>query len=147
MSKGLSFWQAITWAETEQLCEIAQFAEELGFEGLMSADHALYPDAMAPDYPYSDDGRPPQTKDSEYADMWTSFAAMAAVTKTIKLTCGVYVLPCRNSIEVAKQAATLCKHYENCEQSMVMKMSPSIPWLVFMKCQHLICFGEWKIRA
>ena len=32
---------------------------------------------------------------------------MAAVTKRIKLVCGVYVLPIRNPIEVAKQAATL----------------------------------------
>ncbi len=103
----MKFWQAITWAETEQLCDIAVFAEELGFEGLMSADHALYPASMAADYPYSDDGRPPQTENSEYPDMWTSFAAIAAVTKRIKLTCGIYVLPCRHPVEVAKQAATL----------------------------------------
>jgi len=103
----MKFWQAITWCETEQLVEVAKFAEELGFEGVMGADHALYPKNMSPDYPYSDTGRPPQTADSEYPDMWTSFAAMAAVTSKIKLTCGVYVLPCRNPIEVAKQSATL----------------------------------------
>ncbi|MBW2420369.1 MAG: LLM class F420-dependent oxidoreductase [Deltaproteobacteria bacterium] len=103
----MKFWQAVTWAETEQLCEIARMAEELGFEGLMGADHALYPEQMAPDYPYAETGRPPQTAESEYADMWTSFAAMAAVTTRIKLVCGVYVLPLRNPIEVAKQAATL----------------------------------------
>ncbi len=103
----MKFWQAITWAETEQLCEIAQFAEECGFEGLMGADHALFPEQMAADYPYSDTGLPPQTAEHEYPDMWTSFAAMAAVTNSIKLVCGVYVLPIRNPIEIAKQAATL----------------------------------------
>ena len=103
----MKFWQPISWAETEQLCEIARFAEECGFEGLMGADHALYPKTMAPDYPYSDTGFPPQTAEHEYPDMWTSFAAMAAVTSKIKLVCGVYVLPIRNPIEVAKQAATL----------------------------------------
>lgn len=103
----MEFWQAITWAETEQLTDIAQFAEELGFAGLMGADHALYPANMAPSYPYSDTGYPPQTAEHEYPDMWTSFAAMAAVTKHIKLVCGVYVLPLRNPIEVSKQAATL----------------------------------------
>lgn len=103
----MKFWQPVSWAETEQLCEIAQFAEQCGFEGLMGADHALFPQAMAPDYPYSDNGLPPQTAEHEYPDMWTSFAAMAAVTKRIKLVCGVYVLPIRNPIEVAKQAATL----------------------------------------
>jgi len=103
----MKFWQAITWAETDQLCAIARHAEELGFEGLMGADHALYPQEMAPDYPYSPTGRPPQTADSEYPDMWTSCAAMAAVTTRLRFTCGVYVLPLRNPVEVAKLAATL----------------------------------------
>ena len=103
----MKFWQPITWVETDQLCEVAKFAEECGFEGLMSGDHALCPETMAPDYPYSDNGLPPQTEDYEYADMWTSFAAMAAVTSKIRLVCGVFVLPIRNPIEVAKQAATL----------------------------------------
>ena len=103
----MKFWQAITWAETDQLCAIARHAEELGFDGLMGADHALYPQEMAPDYPYSPTGRPPQTADSEYPDMWTSCAAMAAVTTRLRFTCGVYVLPLRNPVEVAKLAATL----------------------------------------
>ena len=55
----MKFWQAITWAETEQLIEIARFAEEVGFHGLMSGDHAVYPESVAPDYPYSDNGLPP----------------------------------------------------------------------------------------
>ncbi|MCA9505852.1 MAG: LLM class F420-dependent oxidoreductase [Myxococcota bacterium] len=103
----MKFWQSVSWAETEQLCDLARFAEELGFEGLIGADHAFYPKTMQPGYPYSATGVPPQTAESEYPDMWTSFAAMAAVTKRVKLVCGVYVLPIRNPIEVAKQAATL----------------------------------------
>jgi alkanesulfonate monooxygenase SsuD/methylene tetrahydromethanopterin reductase-like flavin-dependent oxidoreductase (luciferase family) len=38
----MKFWQAITWSETDQLLEIARFAEELGFHGLMSGDHAVH---------------------------------------------------------------------------------------------------------
>lgn len=103
----MKFWQPITWAETDQLCDIAIFAEDLGFEGLMGADHALFPKTMAPDYPYSDTGLPPQTAEHEYPDMWSSFGAIAAVTRRIKMVCGVFVLPMRNPIEIAKQAATL----------------------------------------
>ena len=103
----MKFWQSITWAETDQLLEIARHAEALGFEGVISADHALYPERMAPDYPYSESGYPPQTATSEYPDMWTATAAMAAVTERLRFVCGVYVLPLRNPIEVAKQAATL----------------------------------------
>jgi probable F420-dependent oxidoreductase len=103
----MKFWQSITWAETDQLCDIARFAEDLGFEGIIGADHALYPKKMAPSYPYSDSGIPSQTAESEYPDMWTSTAAMAALTTRLRFVCGIYVLPLRDPIEVAKQAATL----------------------------------------
>lgn len=103
----MKFWQAITWAETEQLPDIARFAEELGFHGLMGGDHAVYPESVAADYPYSDDGMPPMSPEWEYPDQWVSIAAMAAVTKTIKFTTGVYVLPARNPHEVARATASL----------------------------------------
>ena len=103
----MKFWQAVTWAETDQLIEIAKFAEECGFEGLMGGDHALWPNTLEPAYPYSDSGYPPQVEESEYPDQWVSIAAMAASTTTLKFTTGVYVLPLRNPIEVAKATATL----------------------------------------
>ena len=103
----MKFWQAVTWAETDQLIEIAKFAEECGFEGLMGGDHALWPNSLEPAYPYSDSGYPPQVEESEYPDQWVSIAAMAASTTTLKFTTGVYVLPLRNPIEVAKATATL----------------------------------------
>ncbi len=103
----MRFWQPITWAETDQLIEIARFAEELGFYGVMSGDHALYPQQLAPDYPYSESGYPPQTAESEYPDQWALFGALAAATHKLRFTCGVYVLPLRNPIEVAKACATL----------------------------------------
>ena len=103
----MKFWQAITWAETEQLPEVAKFAEEVGFHGLMGGDHAVYPEKIAAAYPYSNDGLPPMQPDWEYPDQWVSIAAMAAVTKKIKFTTGVYVLPARNPHEVARATATL----------------------------------------
>jgi probable F420-dependent oxidoreductase len=103
----MKFWQAITWAETEQLIEIARFAEEMGFHGLMSGDHAVYPESIVPNYPYSESGVPPMQPDDEYPDQTAIFAAMAAVTSKLFFTCGVYVLPLRNPHEVARASATL----------------------------------------
>jgi probable F420-dependent oxidoreductase len=103
----MKFWQAITWAETDQLIDIARYAEELGFHGLMSGDHAVYPESIAPHYPYSDTGLPPMSPEDEYPDQTAIFAAMAAVTRTLRFTCGVYVLPLRNPHEVARAASTL----------------------------------------
>ncbi|MFL3654184.1 MAG: TIGR03619 family F420-dependent LLM class oxidoreductase [Halioglobus sp.] len=103
----MKFWQAITWAETDQLIEIARFAEDMGFHGLMSGDHAVYPESVVPNYPYSESGVPPMQADDEYPDQTAIFAAMAAVTNTLLFTCGVYVLPLRNPHEVARASATL----------------------------------------
>ncbi len=103
----MKFWQAITWAETDQLIEIAQFAEEVGFHGLMSGDHAVYPQSIVPNYPYSETGQPPMQPDDEYPDQTAIFAAMAAVTSNLLFTCGVYVLPLRNPHEIARASATL----------------------------------------
>jgi probable F420-dependent oxidoreductase len=106
-TRTMRFWQAITWAETEQLPDIAKFAEEVGFHGLMGGDHAVYPETIAPGYPYSEDGRPDMSPDWEYPDQWVSIAAMAAVTNRIRFTTGVYVLPVRNPHEVARATATV----------------------------------------
>ena len=103
----MKFWQAITWAETGQLPAIARFAEELGFHGLMGGDHAVYPERIAPDYPYSDSGLPPMEADDEYPEQHVLFAALAAVTTRLRFTTGVYVLPVRNPHEVARSTATL----------------------------------------
>lgn len=109
----MKFWQAITWAETDQLIEIARFAEEVGFHGLMSGDHAVYPESISPDYPYSDTGIPPMQPSDEYPDQIAIFAAMAAVTTTLHFTCGVYVLPLRNPHEVARACSTLAVLSDN----------------------------------
>ena len=103
----MKFWQAITWAETDQLIEIARFAEEMGFHGLMSGDHAVYPESIVPNYPYAESGVPPMQPEDEYPDQTAIFAAMAAVTSKLLFTCGVYVLPLRNPHEVARASATL----------------------------------------
>ena len=103
----MKFWQAITWSETDQLIEIARFAEEVGFHGVMGGDHAVYPQTIAPNYPYSAEGMPPMQPEDEYPDQTAIFAAMAAVTERLYFTTGVYVLPLRNPHEVARASATL----------------------------------------
>ena len=103
----MKFWQMVTWAETEQYRDIARSAEELGFHGVMNADHAFYPQQLTSPYPYSVDGKPPMGGDSEYPDPWVSIAQMAAVTSTLCFSTSVYILPLRNPIEVAKATASL----------------------------------------
>jgi probable F420-dependent oxidoreductase len=103
----MKFWQMVTWAETNHYREIARCAEELGFHGIMNADHAFFPEQMHSPYPYSDDARPPMPSDSECPDTWVSLAQMAAVTERLMFSTAVYILPLRHPIEVAKATASL----------------------------------------
>jgi len=101
----MKFWQSISWAEAEQLTEIARFAEQAGFHGVINSEHLFLTRKTESPYPYTADGKMNHALDYAYPDVWSSFAAMAAVTTTLKFTSSVYLLPLRNPLEVAKQAA------------------------------------------
>jgi probable F420-dependent oxidoreductase len=103
----MKFWQMVPWMETEQLAEVAKFAEEVGFEGVMNADHAVYPEVVEAPYPYSPTGKPVMKPDWPYPDAWITIMAMAAVTTRLKFSTSVYVLPLRSPFEVAKATGTL----------------------------------------
>lgn len=103
----MEFWQAIPWIEPEQAVEVARIAEELGFDGVVTADHALFPRELRTPYPYAPDGRAPLDADTPYPDIWALTGAMAAVTTRLKFSCSIYVLPLRHPVDVAKSAGTL----------------------------------------
>lgn len=105
----MKFWQVISWCETEHIVEVAKHAEQLGFEGIILAEHIYYPKTTQSHYFYSDDGNSPQNPEMEFPDPLISFAAAASVTSTLKMMTGIYVLPLRQPIEAAKNMATLAK--------------------------------------
>lgn len=102
----MKFWQSISWSEADQLTEIAKFAEEVGFHGVINSEHLFLTHKTGSNYPYTEDGKMNHALDYDYPDVWTSFAAMAAVTTKLHFSSSVYLLPLRNPIEVAKQAGT-----------------------------------------
>lgn len=105
----MQFWQVVSWCETEHIPGVAQAAEALGFDGLILAEHIYYPRThdVASSYPYSPDGKSPMTDDMEFPDPLIAFAAAAMVTRSLQFMTGVYILPLRHPIEVAKNVATL----------------------------------------
>lgn len=109
----MKFWQMLHWIEPDQLLAVARFAEDVGFEGVMVGDHAVYPEVVKTPYPYSPDGKPPMTHESPYPDCWVTLAMIAAATRRLKLSVSVYVLPLRNPIEVAKATGTLAVMSDN----------------------------------
>jgi probable F420-dependent oxidoreductase len=98
----MEFWQSIAVTQTDQLIELAKFAEELGFAGVTLADHLVKPRDIRSSYPYSPDGAPFWDAAEPFPDPWVLIAAMAQETQRIRFMTNVYVLPLRDPFTVAK---------------------------------------------
>jgi len=103
----MRFWQAVSFLEAEQLLDVARRAEEVGFDGAFVSDHVFFPGELVSRYPYNPDGVPYFDKDTPWLETFASIGAMAAVTKRLRFVTGVYILPLRHPLEVAKAAATV----------------------------------------
>jgi probable F420-dependent oxidoreductase len=82
-------------------------AERAGFESVWTVEHVVLPVEYEPLYPETADGRIPFAPGYPIADplVWMAFAA--AHTSRLKLGTGVLVVPQRNALVLAKEAATL----------------------------------------
>ena len=103
----MKFWQAVSVLEADQLLDVARTAEKVGFDGAFVSDHVFFPLPLVSKYPYAPDGVPYFDKDTPWLESFTSMGAMAAVTTRFRFVTGVYILPLRHPLEVAKAAATV----------------------------------------
>lgn len=105
----MKFWQGIAFMETDQVVEVAKICEEVGFDGVLMPDHLLHFEQRALAYPYSADGRPPFSKETDWLDCWSLIAALGMVTRRLRFLTYIYILPLRHPIEVAKAAASVAR--------------------------------------
>jgi probable F420-dependent oxidoreductase len=78
----------------ESMIRIAETAEELGYSSLWTSDHILIPANMPEPF-------------GNLLETFTTLSYLAARTETIRLATGILVLPQRDPLLVAKQAATV----------------------------------------
>jgi probable F420-dependent oxidoreductase len=102
------FHQAVAFLETDQLLELARATDELGYAGIYLSDHLFYPRELRSRYTYSphEDGSPIWSAETDWPDTWCLVSAMAAVTKHLTFTSGVYIAPARDLVTVAKLVGT-----------------------------------------
>jgi probable F420-dependent oxidoreductase len=81
-------------------------AEQLGYESVWAGEHVVIPDYTSR-YPYSADGRLPQSSTTDVPDPLVWLAYAAGITERIRLATGVIILHQRNPVVLAKQVATL----------------------------------------
>ena len=103
----MKFWLSLVAVrETQQLPELARFAEELGFHGLMVGDHLLWPAHIATPYPYSPDGKIFVPPDTPWPDPWVLFAHLGALCPRLHFASNIYLAALRDPFTVAKSVAT-----------------------------------------
>jgi probable F420-dependent oxidoreductase len=102
MRFGVVFPQTEIGADPAAIRDYAQAAEELGYQHILAYDHVIGANpASRPDW------RPPYTYRDPFHEPFVLFAYLAGLTKEIELVTGVIILPQRQTVLVAKQAAAL----------------------------------------
>jgi probable F420-dependent oxidoreductase len=102
MKIGLVYPQTEFGSDPAAIRDYAQLAEELGFSHIVAYDHVL---GANPDRPGGWQG--PYTFRNTFMEPVVLFSYMAAFTDRIQFTTGIVILPQRQTVLFAKQAATL----------------------------------------
>jgi probable F420-dependent oxidoreductase len=101
----MQFWSGTAFLKTTEITLVARMLDEAGFDGIMTADHLIYPRELNSPYP-APGGKPFWAPETAWPDSWVTIGAMAAVTTNLRFSNSVYVAAARPLLEVAKQVAT-----------------------------------------
>ena len=108
MKFGLRYASLGRYANGPAAVEVAQAAEEAGFDSIWTVEHVVVPHAYQSRYPYSPSGRMGSgLEDFPIPDPLIWLAYIASATRTIKLGTAILILPQRNPVVTAKAVATL----------------------------------------
>jgi probable F420-dependent oxidoreductase len=107
MKVGLLAANAGHYAGPAAAAELGRVAEAAGFDSLWTAEHVLWPEGYASEYPYAEGGKMPGSADTALPDPLIWLTWVAAHTTTIKLATGILIVPHRNPGVLAKELATL----------------------------------------
>jgi probable F420-dependent oxidoreductase len=108
MKFGLRYCNTGAYTDPARAVELAEAAEEAGFESMWTVEHTVVPGGYQSTYPYATGGKMAGGKnDFDLPDPLIWMAYVAAATKRVKLGTGIMILPQHNPVVVAKQVATL----------------------------------------
>ena len=102
MQIGVVFPQTEIGADPAVIRDFAQTAEDLGYHHILAYDHVIGANlASRPGW------RPPYSHLDIFHEPFVLFGFLAGITKSIELVTGIIILPQRQTVLVAKQAAAL----------------------------------------
>jgi probable F420-dependent oxidoreductase len=88
-----------------RLERVAQAADRLGYDVLWTAEHLIFPHEIRTPYPYGE--RFPFPVTDPMLEVVSTLSWVAALTRRIRLSCSVMILPYRHPVVLAKELATL----------------------------------------
>src|SRR3954468_2174714 len=94
-------------ATAEILRTLGREAEDRGFESIWVAEHVVLFDDYESQYPYSPDGKFPGGPGVGMLEPFSTLSYLAAITSTVRLGTGIVLLPQRNPVYSAKEAANV----------------------------------------
>jgi probable F420-dependent oxidoreductase len=101
----MQFWCGTPFLNTVEIPSVARMLDEAGYDGVITADHLIYPRTLTSPYP-TPDGKPFWAPETSWPDTWVTIGAMASVTTRLRFSNAVYIAAARPLLEVAKQVAT-----------------------------------------
>ncbi|HKC51834.1 MAG TPA: LLM class F420-dependent oxidoreductase [Myxococcota bacterium] len=107
MKLGVFLPFATPLADGPFLRAVGEAAEGAGFDSMWVAEHVVLFDEYASKYPYSADGRIPAGGASGILEPFGALSYLAACTSTIRLGTGICLVPQRNPVYTAKEAANV----------------------------------------
>jgi probable F420-dependent oxidoreductase len=81
--------------------------EAAGFESIWVSDHVVFPHEVRSRYPFAADGHVTWPLDVDYIEPVVTLSAISLATSKVELGTSVLILPMRNPILFAKQAACI----------------------------------------
>jgi len=105
----VKFCFGLSFINPDYFLEVAPLAEQHGYDTVILSDHVVNPDSIEARYPYGGSGERMWDHSAPWPDVWVATGMMAAVTKRLNFTQGVYVLPMRDPFTVAKALGTCAR--------------------------------------
>jgi probable F420-dependent oxidoreductase len=108
MKFGLRYANLGRYVDGAAAVELAQAAEEAGFDSIWTVEHVVVPHGYQSRYPYSASGRMGSgLEDFPIPDPLMWLAYIASATRSIKLGTAILILPQRNPVITAEALSTL----------------------------------------
>lgn len=107
MRFGIFAAVASPFAGPDVITAMATAADESGIDSMWIPEHVVLFEDYESSYPYSPDGKVPAPADAGMLEPLTTLAFIAGVTSRIRLGTGICLLPQRNPVYTAKEAANV----------------------------------------